>query len=1013
MGPFEVETGRFPICYEASNWFFDLLPLNDLITTKRDFLQITIREIQAAMGCTAAIDAVFAVDQNVLVAICLKERKIAAYRYQGTRGLCSLHTSSTGGAWIDAAGSVEAIPWSGSVILPYFFVLTKENTVIKISVQPATYSFIEEYIVTFDQQIKYKNILLGSKPQLWMSQREQPDNAVYLWAPGNKILQNWHFYSSGTGKLQQEVRIKRPKRTVAEGAPEVVYDPHALTMCVDEIEETVICADRVNHLLFECSMKTSHSEVLCGQGEPGCPEENTKTPLAFLNAPCAPLVLRPAEFISLDQFSTFSKDVITAEKKPKGKSYAKRPRMILVCDAGNRAVRKIWQFPDSPQAQDLAKLNRIYTMLSESEIAGCTGELLHMFTYAKIFLNAGAYKECIACCDVCLRGMRTGQQPPKEHVKILFTKSKAYRNTGRYQDALDVLREALRFVDTHDEIAYMQGSVLLRIGKVYSEYLMMISVSICFLQEAKDHLEKWLTNTDDPGVKEYVKKEYAICLDAMGQYWREKDRPEEAVKFFSEAKGWNQLIDRQAGVYRNEAHIMAVYLKAGTQADDLARMIRKMRYIIRHLLDDRGNQKGVCVRQLHLAKMQAAAGDLDGAAFSLSESRRMSRLYQDDKTFIKAHIVELQYDICQGVVDRAALMRALDLAKERRYYALEIALNQWMVEAIESGRMSSSDILAPLQRNRTLYLELSATAQSTIRKVTEHESQCEFFYLSEKNSANLLENVISDYEWFVQKMNDIINRLLKITQSRSDELTAAAISEAKASLASSVLHDLKHILTQKDEGRVFTSLDQVIDALERWKDRIPKGEYEEVLSNISRVNETLKESIYPRISEATRMPQDFGQDIEVYDVLFDLSRQKPEEYQKIHQIDQQIDVDCAEDLRVKYNYHIFATLMKELLRNAIDYQKKTRAAVSRYILRARENLGQISFSVLTEFLDERDAKQACHLIDQQLRAKTGEDGYGTKLLRNFMRVKTGNAAGPKARQEKRTAGIYFEVPQKS
>ena len=640
--------------------------------------------------------------------------------------------------------------------------------------------------------------------------------------------------------------------------------------------------------------------------------------------------------------------------------------------------------------------------------------LARMLTYAKIFLNAGAYEECIECCDVYLREVcNIRQRPPKEHAEILFTKSKAHRNFGRYQDALDVLWEALRFVDIHDEIAYLQGSVLLRIGKVYSDYLMMIGVSICFLQEAKDQLEKWLTNTDDPETEEYVKKEYAICLDSMGQYWREKDKPKKAVEFFSEARKWNISIGRLSGVYRNEAHVMAVYLKGGTQADELENMIRKMQYIIRQLMDDQGNQKGVGVRQLHLAKMQVAAGDLDGAEFSLKESRRMSRLYQDDKTLIKTHIVDLQYNICQGAADRASLMRVLDLAKKRRYYKLEIALNQWMIEAIESGRLSSSDILTPLQSNRALYLKLSATAQSTIRKVTEHECRSEFAYLSEKNSVNLLENVVGDYEWFVQKMNDIINRLLKITQGRSDELTAAAISEAKASLASSVLHDLKHILIKKDGGRVFTSLDPVIDALKRWESSIPPEEYKDLLSNISRVNETLKESIYSRISEATRMPQDFSQDILVNHVLSDLSRQKPEEYQKMNRIEQQIEVDCAEDLVVQYNYNIFAALMKELLRNAIDYQKKTGTVVSRYLLKASENLGQISFSVLTEFQDEQDAKQAYLQIDRQLQAKNGEDGYGTKLLRNFMRVKTGSAIGPKAKQVERTAGICFEVPQKN
>lgn len=681
----------------------------------------------------------------------------------------------------------------------------------------------------------------------------------------------------------------------------------------------------------------------------------------------------------------------------------------------NLALKKIPVAVDYDTPYRFCALNRVFpALLNLIQISGSlnASEVACMFTYAKIFLNAGAYDECMECCDVCLRGEHAKLLSPKEHIAVLFTKSKAQRNTGKYQDALNVLREALQLVDVHDDITYMRGSVLLRIGKVYSDYLMMIGVSICFLQEAKDQLEKCLGDTNDPAIEEYVKKEYAICLDSMGQYWREKNKPERAVEFFLKAEKWNRSLGRLSGVYRNEAHIIAVYLKNGMQVDDLEKMICRMQYIIRQLLDDRENQKGVGIRQLHLAKMQAEIGDLESAEFSLSESLRMSRLYQDDKTLIKAHLMELQYGICQTGTDRTSLMRTLDLASKRRYYDLEIALNQWIFEAIERGQMRSSDILSPLKRNRALYLELSATAQSTIQKVTEHEGQSEFSYLSEKNSVNLLENVVSDYDWFMQKMNDIIDRLLKVTQSRSDELTVAVISEAKAYLASSVLHDLKHILIQKDEGRVFTSLDPVIDTLKRWENHIPREEYEDLLRRISSVNETLKESIYSRISEATRMPQDFNQSILIYHVLSDLSRQKPEEYQKIHQVCQPIDVDCAEDLVVEYNYNIFATLMKELLRNAIDYQRKTGAAVSRYLLEARENLGQITFSVLTEFQNERDAEQAYRQIYQQLQTKSGEDGYGTKLLRNFMRVKTGNATGPRARHEGRMAGVCFEVPQK-
>lgn len=380
MDPFEFDFNSFlPISYQASNWFFDLLSLNNSIAVNREFLKIPMRELQEAMGCKKAIDYVFAMDQHVLVAVCLKERKVATYRYKGNQGLCSLWTS-TEGAWVDAVGSVETTDSSslkGHWSLPYsLFVLTKENVLIKISVQPG-YALTEDYRVTFYQNIEYKKILIGSKAQTHMDEKRKATDAVYLWVPRNKILQNWYLYGDGTGKLQREVRLKQPKWTEKENSSTVAYDPEALTMCVDEIENSVICADRTNHLLFECSLRTSHSEVLCGQGKPGSPEENAKTPLAFLNAPCVPLVLRPMEFIDFEQFSPFTKEMIGAGKT-ESRVYGGKPRMILVCDAGNHAVRKIWQFPASPQARDLANLNRIYTLLSESEIGGHEGELLNL-----------------------------------------------------------------------------------------------------------------------------------------------------------------------------------------------------------------------------------------------------------------------------------------------------------------------------------------------------------------------------------------------------------------------------------------------------------------------------------------------------------------------------------------------------------------------------------------------------------------------------------------------------------
>ena len=37
-----------------------------------------------------------------------------------------------------------------------------------------------------------------------------------------------------------------------------------------------------------------------------------------------------------------------------------------MCDVGNQAVRKLWQFPDDPQVHDLAGHDKVYTLVCDS-----------------------------------------------------------------------------------------------------------------------------------------------------------------------------------------------------------------------------------------------------------------------------------------------------------------------------------------------------------------------------------------------------------------------------------------------------------------------------------------------------------------------------------------------------------------------------------------------------------------------------------------------------------------------
>ena len=646
-----------------------------------------------------------------------------------------------------------------------------------------------------------------------------------------------------------------------------------------------------------------------------------------------------------------------------------------------------------------------------------TGCLMRLFEYAKIFLQVGDCDRCLACCDVCLQENNCGLLPPEIWIKIFFSASKASRDQGEYPAALEKLRQALEYIDGHPEIAYMTGAGLLRIGKVYSDYLMMIGVSICFLQEAEVQLQMWLDNEDEE-IRRYIRGEYAICLDSMGQYWREKNELDKALRYFEDAQRSNEELGRQSGVFRNWAHRIAVLFKKegteGTSPEEQRERVRILEGIIRLLGNDPDNQRGVGVRRLQLARMKAVLGDAGGAEFSLRDSREVSRLYRDDKTLIKAKIAELQYHIYSGETDVHALLEVQDLARERRYYESEITLNDMVIDPDGRYGIHGVDVLSRLQRNRTLFLELSGIAQDTIRRIKDHRTHSEFSYLSERSGRDLLENVVGDYEWFIRKLDEIISQLLKITKERTDDLLSETISAAEASLASGVVHDLKHILTTgvetSSETCPETLLDMVINALNQWEHSIPREEWEQLIHRLRTVNGSIKENIYPRMIKANRAPFRSLEEIHVRGVLLDLSRQKTEEYQEIQET---VEVECEDTVTLEYNFNLFSTLMKELLRNAIDYQRKNHLEVRRYILTAREKYKQVSFSVMTEFLDEGEARRAGDSIRRQLRPAEGsatQDGYGIKMLRSFMRFKTGGAAMAQELLDGKKAGISFVVP---
>ena len=354
------------ISYTPSKWCFDLLCLrneNELTTgslTVVHYSDIFASQSRLSTSRDLSFDRVFAISTDVLIAVNFDEHLIMTYRYSQPRYLYSRYVGKSAEKWLDVICVASHNRYLGGNCSYSLFILTVKGRIVILELDSAN-RFVPTYDVIIDSKRCYTKILPCN---LCESDNSDP-LFVYLWAPKPRILQKFKVdlqikVPSDTEKRlaepvpHTELKIKNPKLN----GQEISIEGSDLTLAIDYQNNSVICADSKKHILFENSMTVSRSEVICGCGMPGTTEENTASKAAFLSAPCAPLVFRPQDYVEKGRFTTASKNVLGATERG-------RPRLLLVCDVNNQAVRKIWQFPNTPQALDLNSFDRIYTLIGE------------------------------------------------------------------------------------------------------------------------------------------------------------------------------------------------------------------------------------------------------------------------------------------------------------------------------------------------------------------------------------------------------------------------------------------------------------------------------------------------------------------------------------------------------------------------------------------------------------------------------------------------------------------------
>lgn len=379
------------ISYRASDWCYDLMQLKQTPPDVGQYIQTVYwKEIINSIDKSqrnvklSDFDKAFAISGQALIAVNLSTKLMVAFSYVAKEPYIFGQFCSSGSEkWIDAMCITSDFKKANQSRYNFsIYVLTDQNQLIVFMIEPYSNTFRNHYYIPINSKHQYTKLVSCESGEINMS---GDDSRLYLWTPKKKMIQQFEvkLYSQ---KEYANLSLPEDCHGIAEPVPhtavkikppklnsmELSCDGVALTLCIDVHRNSVLCADSQNHILFECSLEPSslsNSTLLCGLGKPGIMKEDTDTWVNPLNAPCAPMVYRPQNYVQQDQFASFSWNMLNAGADP---------RIILLCDSGNQAVRKIWQFPKTSHADDLSNLNRIYTLLQKVETASYENELLRL-----------------------------------------------------------------------------------------------------------------------------------------------------------------------------------------------------------------------------------------------------------------------------------------------------------------------------------------------------------------------------------------------------------------------------------------------------------------------------------------------------------------------------------------------------------------------------------------------------------------------------------------------------------
>lgn len=548
------------------------------------------------------------------------------------------------------------------------------------------------------------------------------------------------------------------------------------------------------------------------------------------------------------------------------------------------------------------KINVLVANMEELEVV--TNIICECFFSYRV---VGAFQESVKQYEILRESVLWKNISRRKKMQIMKEAAKAYRNTGDFYRALILYNECLILNSERDWLHRVE--LLLKIGKVYRNYLIQIELAKFYVEEAYKILKNNVRNELN-GSEE--KKYAVICLDTLGQIYRDEGNYDKAKELFQKSQKIHGKKDSRAQAHEILMKYKNNYFKVDT---DLEKDIELLSNLILNLENNSMDEIGIGIRSVQIAhlKFRDASRTIEESYAEVLKGREIALRYNDIKTIIRSYMEEAfllkkeqKYAKCIEV-NKIALKYASDsnqLVLEDKVIKEIIKLSNMKPDVIDS--VTKIDLI---KRRKYIYEKLVGYTRLSVDLVQRGNSA-----FSKDRLIDLYRIVINDFEQISGELGTTIEILNFEVDRINQKYLAYLDTEIKGITYKNILHKFKNDLPDKNTINKLRSLIDCISTIKPDERKI-LVEVHKQLEMFETIIAHIKQSAEDSLKEA-----EYEKKWCLLDELIQAGIQnfiycKPQ-YEKVIQF-----YHTEQVIKVLVQSSMFETTIYEITKNAFDYME--------------------------------------------------------------------------------------------